>query len=92
MSVREFIRESFMFVVDRVDWPKTILTCGVILVFCFTSYTLAYVDIPDHNRDGFNRFSGTIDAALMLILSYYFGSSKGSQKKDDIIKTQAESR
>lgn len=92
MSLREFIRETVEFVIGRVDWIKTIVCLGVVAVFCFTSWTLAYVNIPDHNRDVFNHFTGTIDAALMLIVGYYFGSSKGSQKKDETIKAQAEGK
>jgi hypothetical protein len=32
---------------------------------------------------------GTLDAALMLVLGYYFGSSAGSAAKDETIKNQA---
>jgi hypothetical protein len=31
------------------------------------------------------RVLGTLDGALMLVLSYYFGSSSGSQAKDDLL-------
>ncbi len=88
MSIRDFLRETVMFLIDRVDWIKTIVCMGVVSVFCFTSFTLAYVDIPEHNRDVFNHFTGIIDAAMMAVVGYYFGSSKSSQRKDETIKAQ----
>lgn len=37
------------------------------------------------------RVLGTLDAALTLVLSFYFGSSRGSQAKDDTIASLSKS-
>jgi hypothetical protein len=36
-------------------------------------------------RELIARVLGTLDGALMLVLSFYFGSSAGSQAKDTMI-------
>lgn len=41
--------------------------------------------IDDSMRELIARVLGTLDGALMLVLSYFFGSSSSSAKKDDII-------
>lgn len=39
-------------------------------------------------RELIARVLGTLDGALMLVLSYFFGSSSSSQQKDDVIRKQ----
>lgn len=41
--------------------------------------------IDDSMRELIARVLGTLDGALMLVLSYFFGSSSSSRQKDDII-------
>lgn len=41
--------------------------------------------IDDSMRELIARVLGTLDGALMLVLSYFFGSSSSSQQKNDII-------
>jgi hypothetical protein len=36
-------------------------------------------------RELIARVLGTLDGALMLVLSFYFGSSSGSQAKDTML-------
>jgi len=44
---------------------------------------LAWVKIPPENRDIFGLLLGTVGAIVTQVYSFYFGSSNGSQKKDE---------
>lgn len=54
--------------------PRLIAAIVVIGWLCVQSFLLAHVVSADM-RDIVSRLLGTLDAALMLVLSYYFGSS-----------------
>lgn len=51
-------------------------------------YLLSHI-VADVMRDIIMRMLGTMDAALMMILSYYFGSSRGSEAKNQVINDMA---
>lgn len=50
-----------------------------------TTYLIGHT-IGQDMRDIIMRLLGTLDAALVLVLSYYFGSSAGSAKKDETLQ------
>jgi|CXWL01.1.fsa_nt_gi purine-cytosine permease-like protein len=52
------------------------------------SHLVAIVD--PSMRDLLNRVLGTLDAALIMVLSYYFGSSRGSADKTDLLAAAGE--
>lgn len=57
----------------------------ILLVFSF-DICLFFVNFPDKNRDIINSISGTLNAsALIMVLSFFFGSSHSSQNKDVVI-------
>lgn len=71
------------------DWVVKVLALGVFGVFCATEYLLVFHQIPMTNKDMFNQILGIMYGAVGLVLSYYFGSSHGSQEKDKTISTIA---
>jgi protein-S-isoprenylcysteine O-methyltransferase Ste14 len=57
------------------DWTPRILAVVVICAWVFIQWHLLNSVIPDVMRELIARVLGTLDAALTLVLSYYFGSS-----------------
>lgn len=67
------------------DTTPKIMAYGVTIgFFGLLSYMLKY-DVPAANKDILNIMLGALGGAWVSIISYYFGSSAGSAKKDDTI-------
>lgn len=64
--------------------PRVLALLFVVGWFFVQSFLLLNV-IEDGMREIVMRSMGTLDMALGLVLSYYFGSSAGSRAKDDTI-------
>ena len=61
------------------DWTPRILAIVVICAWVFIQWHLLNSTIPDVMRELVARVLGTLDAALTLVLSYYFGASHKHQ-------------
>jgi len=46
--------------------------------------------LPVENREPLIHVLGTLDGVISMLVGYYFGSSKGSHDKNEVIKKQAE--
>lgn len=68
--------------------PPTIAIVVVSLVF-LTEGMLLFGSLPPH-VDGvvLGRIMGTLDSALILVLSFYFGSSSSSERKTELLAQQ----
>jgi hypothetical protein len=78
---------------EEVVKDKTPMILAFLFVtgwFSIQTFILTHV-IDPAMRDIVLRTMGTMDMALGLILSYYFGSSAGSAKKDTTISNMAKS-
>ena len=64
--------------------PPTLAVLIVIAWSIIQWFLLTHV-IESTMRELITRVLGTLDGALMLVLSFYFGSSNGSQAKDSMI-------
>jgi len=68
---------------------KRDLIMGALAVFAMVNmllltWILAFVSIPELNRDIFNMVAGAgVVANLGLVMNFFFGSSKGSRIKDE---------
>jgi len=62
-----------------------ILSYSVIIAWVFIQYYLFTTVIDPSMRELIARVLGTLDGALMLVLSFWFGSSSGSHAKDQTI-------
>ena len=67
------------------SFVPAILSVLVVTAWGIIQYFLLTHVIATEMREIIIRILGTLDAALMLVLSFYFGSSSGSQAKDKMI-------
>jgi hypothetical protein len=68
------------------DWTPRILAYGVTLGFFGLLVFMMKWNVPGPNKDMLNIMLGALGGAWIQIVSYYFGSSAGSSKKDETIK------
>lgn len=62
------------------------LLAGIVLAgWALLNWHLFTAALPPENKDFLLRSLGTIDAAVTLVLSYYYGSSSGSAAKDKML-------
>jgi hypothetical protein len=71
--------------VARKDLVPSVLAYGVIAAFIVLDFMLISRPIPESNRDAFNLILGAMNGSVITILTYYFGSSRGSAAKDEVI-------
>jgi len=64
--------------------PPT-LSIMIVVAWSAVQYFLLTHVIDPSMRELIARVLGTLDGALMLVLSFYFGSSSGSQAKDSLL-------
>ena len=62
-----------------------ILSIMIVVAWTAVQYFLLTHIIDPSMRELIARVLGTLDGALMLVLSFYFGSSSGSQAKDTML-------
>lgn len=74
------------------DWMPKFLACLVVIAVIGCEGSLLYFGQPK-GIDGvvLGRILGTLDSALIMVLSYFFGSSAGSAKKDQTLADIAKS-
>jgi len=71
---------------EKIDLSKTLVLLTVCGSFLFLNYVLAFVEIPANNKDIIHILIGSIDTAFTgQVVSWYYGSSKGSAKKTELI-------
>lgn len=59
----------------------SIIVVGIIVIIAL----LINNEIPADNKDALNLVIGAIIGAFLTVVSYFFGSSLGSAKKNDLI-------
>lgn len=70
------------------DWRELVayVIAGIIVVgFLSTQWYVLSHQIPDSAREIVLRTLGTLDALLVMVAQYLFGSSRGSRAKDRVI-------
>jgi len=71
------------------DATPTVLAMLVTAGFFGMLSVMAFHDLPVGNRDMLNIMLGSLGAAWVAVVSYYFGSSAGSRAKDLSIEVLA---
>lgn len=74
------------------DWTPRILAVVIVIAWCAVQYTLLTEVIDPSMRELVARVLGTLDAALMAVLYYYFGSSAGSARKTEALAASRPAR
>lgn len=81
-------READLAKSGKRDYTNVLLACCTVCGWMFIQvYILTHVIAPEM-REIVMRSLGTLDAALGMVFTYYFGSSKSSYQKDEIIKNK----
>lgn len=68
-----------------VSGQQFVMGFCIIALWAMVLTVLAFVTLPDNNRDAFNLFLGGILGAGTTVLAFYFPSSVGSRAKDEAI-------
>lgn len=71
------------------DYTPRIIAWAVISCWLTVQVLLFYTEIPPVNEDFLLRTLGTLDAAVTMVLAFYFGSSSGSDSKNKTIERLA---
>ncbi len=81
------LRETeFVKALGHVDWMMYFTGIVGLAAFGFILYVLVYIALPESNRDLFIHAIGMVEGVAVSIFSYYFGSSKGSHDKTQMMK------
>lgn len=67
------------------DWVPGALAVVFVAGFFVLLALMMRTQIPTENRDLLIAMVGTLGGAVMTILTFYFGSSRGSREKDAIL-------
>lgn len=67
------------------DFTPTLLALLVIIAWCSVQYLLMTRVLDPSMRELVARVLGTLDAALMAVLNFYFGSSASSSAKNEML-------
>lgn len=77
--------------IETQDYTPRILAAMILGLYIAVQYYVFGGHILDISmRDIAMRSLGTLDAALTMVLAYYFGSSSGSRAKDNQINSMVE--
>lgn len=84
------MRETIKHLFDRVDIMQFLVGVCVMGIFIMLVWALLYKNIPADNRDMVNHAIGLVEGAVIMVVGYYYGSSKGSAMKDKALKLKDE--
>lgn len=76
---------------DKFSKRFTYYLAMMVIIFVFIFDTaMFFVKYPQENRDMINQVAGILNAtALVMVLSFFFGSSMGSKKAGETIERMA---
>lgn len=75
------LKQDSWFAKNQIHILSIVITLGF---FGLLTYMVKF-DVPPANKDMLNIMLGSLGAAWLQVVSFYFGSSKSSQAKDDTI-------
>ncbi len=76
--------------VSLKDWTPNFLACGAFIIYALVQWFVLTHALPQASTDIIMRSLGTLDAVLMTIVAYFFGSSSSSRTKDEILNKMAD--
>lgn len=72
------------------DWTGAAVAFAVMAMAGFTTFIVLLYPIPEKNEQLIGQIQGALWLAVGAIINYYFGSSKSSHQKDEVIDTLAQ--
>ena len=79
--MQKITKEIYMYVLGAV----------VVLGIFFLVGVLMFIEMPNSNKDLLNIVIGALIGAFLSVVGYFFGSSKGSADKTDLLNKKLES-
>ncbi len=67
------------------DWVPAALAITNALAFFILLFMMLSQSIPETNKSAFDILLGMLAGSLTTVMTYYFGSSRGSREKDAIL-------
>jgi hypothetical protein len=86
--MKEIIKEYL----SKVDLMKSLVGFTIMGIFFILVNALIVREMPEGNREIVIHILGIIEGAVMTIVNFYYGSSKGSQKKNDTIDKMTDTK
>jgi uncharacterized membrane protein len=83
--MKEFIKEIVKDLFSKIDPIKFAVAFCVMYVFITLVNKLITEEIPKENREIIIHLIGMVEGVVATLVSFYFGSSKGSQSKDKLL-------
>lgn len=80
--------ELIQYIIGKIDWMKTIVGLSIISIFSLIVWGVFMLELPETKENIIIHIIGVMEGMLVMIGNYYFGSSKGSQEKTEIMKQQ----
>jgi heme O synthase-like polyprenyltransferase len=74
--MKEFIKEGYMYVLGAI----------IVIGFFLLLYLLVYQQIPIENKDILNIVVGALIGSFTTVVGYFYGSSKSSADKTEMLK------
>lgn len=72
-------------ITGKRDWIMTTVGVSIIVCFMFYVYCSVFYVVAPENREFFIEMRATTRDALMVLIGYYYGSSRSSRFKDETI-------
>lgn len=69
----------------KLDIMHFVTGIVALLAFVFALIVVAFLHIPEENRELFIHILGIIEGAVLGIYTYYYGSSAGSKQKTELL-------
>ena len=82
-------RELSMAKMGKTEWHMPGLAWFISAAYVGLVFTLIFVPLPQDTSGAIMMLFGSLSTAWGAIISYYYGSSHGSQKKDDVIASSS---
>ena len=82
--------ELIKYILSKADWMKTVVGLAFISLFSYMVYMIFTYELSEAKENIIIHILGIMEGMLLTIGNYYYGSSKGSQEKTEIIKQQNE--
>lgn len=72
------------------DWVPGVLGIGITILVALATITPYFYNIPEKNMNLITQAQTTLWNGWMVVLAYYYGSSKNQAKAQDTLNLQAE--
>ena len=84
--MKDLLREGIV----KLDIIKSLAAFTIMAALLMIVFSLIRFEIPEKNKEALIHVLGIIEGAMIAIISFYFGSSKGEQKSHDLLKPPIE--